>query len=62
MLELLLWFKSNKYVFLADIRKALLMLKLKKEQNMNRFCFHLFPLHNVDIWICRKSVLSLITL
>ena len=39
MLDLLLKFRCNKYVMLADIRKAFLMIKLKDLQDRNRFCF-----------------------
>lgn len=39
MLELLMLFRTNKYVYLADIRKAFLMIKLKSELDRNRFCF-----------------------
>ena len=41
MLNLLLLFKTNKYVLLADIRKAFLMIKLNSEKDKNRFCFFL---------------------
>ena len=41
MLDLLLMFRSNKHVMLADIRKAFLMIKLKDEKDRNRFCFFL---------------------
>lgn len=36
MLELLL-FSTNRYVLLADIRKAFLMIKLESERDKNRF-------------------------
>ena len=39
MLELLLLFRTNKYVMLADIRKAFLMIKLGSLEDRNRFCF-----------------------
>lgn len=39
MLELLLMFRTNQYVLLADIRKAFLMIKLEAEEDKNRFCF-----------------------
>lgn len=39
MLKLLLLFRSNKYVLLADIRKAFLMIRLSLEEDKNRFCF-----------------------
>ena len=38
MLELLLKFRSNKHVLLADIRKAFLMIKLGSMEDRNRFC------------------------
>ena len=41
MLKLLLLFRTNKYVLLADIRKAFLMIKLNSEKDKNRFCFFL---------------------
>lgn len=41
MLELILKFRTNRYVFLADIRKAFLMIKLRNESDKNRFCFFL---------------------
>ena len=40
-LNLLLLFRTNKYVVLADIRKAFLMIKLNSEKDKNRFCFFL---------------------
>ena len=39
MLDLLLLFRSNKYVMLADIRKAFLMIKIGSIEDRNRFCF-----------------------
>ena len=39
VLDLLQQFKTNKYVILADIRKAFLMIKLRSLKNQNRFCF-----------------------
>ena len=39
MLELIMLFRTNKYVYLADIRKAFLMIKLKYLVDRNRFCF-----------------------
>ena len=41
MLNLLLLFRTNKYVLLADIKKAFLMIKLNSEKDENRFCFFL---------------------
>ena len=41
MLQLLLSFRANNYVLLADIRKAFLMIRLKLEGDKNRFCFFL---------------------
>ena len=41
MLRLLLLFKTNKYVMLADIRKAFLMIMLNSEKDKNRFFFFL---------------------
>ena len=42
LLDLLLYFKSNSHVFMADIRKAFLMIKLKSGVDKNRFCFFFF--------------------
>ena len=39
MLELLMLFRTNKYVYLSDIQKAFLMIKLKSLKDRNRFCF-----------------------
>ena len=39
MLESLLLFRTNKYVMLAYIRKACLMIKLESLEDRNRFCF-----------------------
>ena len=39
MNELLMLFRTNHYVYLSDIRKAFLMIKLKKIKDRNRFCF-----------------------
>ena len=39
MLELLMHFRTNKFVFLGDLRKAFLMIKLKSIRDKNRFCF-----------------------
>ena len=39
LLELLLYFRTNKFILLSDIRKAFLQIKLKDENDMNRFCF-----------------------
>ena len=38
MIEILLRFKTNKYVMLRDLGKAFLMIMLKREDE-NRFCF-----------------------
>ena len=37
----LLKFGSEKYVLLADMRKAFLMIRLKENRDKNRFCFFL---------------------
>ena len=39
MLSLLMQFRTNKHVLLADLRKAFLMIKLRSEKDKNRFCF-----------------------
>ena len=44
LLHLLIYFRSNKYVLLADIRKAFLQVKLKNEKDRNSFAFVLY--HN----------------
>ena len=41
MIKLLLTFRTNDYTLLADIKKAFLMIKLKCEEDKNRFCFFL---------------------
>ena len=41
MNDLLMLFRTNHYVYLSDIRKAFLMIKLKKIEDRNRFCFFL---------------------
>lgn len=41
LLKLLLYFRSNKYVMLGDIKQAFLMIKLSSEYDKNRFCFFL---------------------
>ncbi|KAL7644522.1 UNVERIFIED_CONTAM: hypothetical protein RMT77_005354 [Armadillidium vulgare] len=39
LFRLLLQFRTNKYVVLADISKAFLQIRLKKDEDRNRFCF-----------------------
>ena len=39
MQELIMLFRTNHYVYLADVRKAFLMIKLKSIKDRNRFCF-----------------------
>ena len=39
--KLLLYFRSNKFTMISDIRKAFLMIKLGHEEDKNRFCFFL---------------------
>ena len=39
LLQLLLKFRCNKYVVLADIKQAFLAIKLLTEEDKNRFCF-----------------------
>ena len=39
MCQLLMRFRTNQFVYLSDIRKAFLMIKLKKDKDRNRFCF-----------------------
>ena len=41
IVEILLRFQIKKYVMLRDIRKAFLMIKLKREEDKNRFSFFL---------------------
>ena len=39
ILQLLFYFRTNKLVMLSDVKQAFLMIKLKKEEDQNRFCF-----------------------
>ncbi len=39
LMKLLLYFRSNKHVLIADIRKAFLMIRLISEEDQNKFCF-----------------------
>ena len=39
MLNLLMSFRANNYILLADIRKAFLMIRLSLEADKNKFCF-----------------------
>ena len=39
MLDLILLFRTNKYVFLGDLKKAFLQIMLKSLEDKNRFCF-----------------------
>ena len=39
ILKLLLYFRTNKIVLLSDIKQAFLMIRLKEEEDRNRFCF-----------------------
>ena len=39
ILQMLFLFRSNHYVMLSDVKQAFLMIKLKKEEDQNRFCF-----------------------
>ena len=41
MTQLLLYFRSNNFTILSDIKKAFLMIKLSEESDRNRFCFFL---------------------
>ena len=41
LLEMLLKFRVDKHVLLADIKKAFLMIKLQCEEDKNKFCFFL---------------------
>ena len=42
LLDLLLYFRRNSHVFIADIHKAFSMIKLKSGVDMNRCCFFFF--------------------
>jgi hypothetical protein len=42
--KLLAKFRSNKYILLADIKSAFLMIKIKKQEDRNRLCFF----HKID--------------
>ena len=39
ILKLLMYFRTNKFVMLSDIKQAFLMVNLKTEADKNRFCF-----------------------
>ena len=39
ILKLLLYFRTNDLVMVSDVKQAFLMVKLKKEEDKNRFCF-----------------------
>ncbi len=39
ILNMLFLFRSNQYVMTSDVKQAFLMIKLKKEEDQNRFCF-----------------------
>ena len=39
ILKLLFYFRTNNIILLSDIKQAFLMVKLKKEEDKNRFCF-----------------------
>ena len=39
MTKLLLYFRSNKFAMISDIRKAFLMIKLGHGEDKKRFCF-----------------------
>jgi hypothetical protein len=39
LLKLILNFRTNEFVLLSDIRKAYLMVRLREEEDRNRFCF-----------------------
>lgn len=42
LLSLILYFRSNNYILLADIRKAFLMINLSLEEDKNKFCFFMY--------------------
>merc|ERR1712055_730405 len=39
MTQLLMLFRTNKYIYVGDIRKAFLMIHLKRIYDRNKFCF-----------------------
>ena len=39
ILKLLFYFRTNKYVMVSDVKQAFLMVKLKKVEDKNKFCF-----------------------
>ena len=39
LIELLLFFRTNKYVFVSDVKKAFLQIKLELESDRYMFCF-----------------------
>ena len=63
LLDLLIYFRSNEHIFLANIHKVFLMIKLKIEQDKNRFYFFmkdgdvsLFQIYYSNFWICSQSL------
>ena len=42
MYHLLQWFRSNKYCLLSDLEKAFLQIKIKSDEDKNRFSFIVF--------------------
>jgi hypothetical protein len=59
LFRLLLHFRSNKFVLLADIKQAFLQIKLKSQEDRDRFCFFLeerkgnqdLSVYNYCLWI-----------
>ena len=39
ILKLLFYFRTNKFIMVSDVKQAFLMVKLKKEEDKNKFCF-----------------------
>lgn len=50
----LLLFKTNKYVLLADTRKAVLIIKLNSDNDKNRLFFFVFFLKEGDKLLCLR--------
>ena len=47
MTQLIMLFRTNKYIFVGDIRKAFLMIHLKSTFDRNKFCFLLKVGHEI---------------
>ena len=59
MTKLLLYFRSNKFTMISDIRKAFLMIKLGHEEDKNRFCFFLKRRKQIELFQIQNHNLRL---